>query len=82
MTCIGSALHVGPCARRVVISTSRSLRTTEELAYDVGFETQRRNDSVDIPADVPEYVRPAFEHGHEAWSATTLVAFANDGVME
>ena len=55
----------------------------EELSYDVGIETHRPDESVDIPAAVPEYVRPAFSStATRQWSAAGLVAFAKDGVVE
>jgi hypothetical protein len=55
----------------------------EELGYDVGLDTHRRNDSVDIPAALPEYVRPALlSTATRQKSATRSVAFRNDGVVE
>jgi hypothetical protein len=68
---------------RVVISAMRSVPTIEGLSWDVEIDTHRQNESVDIPAALPEYVRPAvLSWPRGRGSATGLVAFANDGVVE
>lgn len=69
---------------RVVISTSRSRTSIAQRNGDLGACSVEKTISFDIPAVVPEDLRPLFcgaratSHG----SATRSVAFANDGVME
>jgi hypothetical protein len=68
---------------RVVISTLPRVLTIEGLSDGVAIDTDRQNESVDIPAALPEHVRPALlDWPRGSKSATRLVAFANDGVVE
>jgi hypothetical protein len=48
-----------PRSRRVVISTSRSHERSKGSGVMSETHTSDKNESVDIPAVVPEYVRPA-----------------------